>query len=213
MSRMAAKRPKNFTRFSRTMTGGEKLSVPVMRRRSVLSTSSELLSRRARLRSCQGGLLRIPVGRRSRARLPRLFGSVLGSALGLNVGGAEDAVPSKFPFREGLGVVLEGVGRGLGSAINHWECAVLLDQQELHVSALALDGSRDNIAGHAQPLTVRAVAHAIQFLDGDIVALAVLHSRVGKVPQRKHNHRDYRAKAHVPASLIRHRMEPLQIEF
>src|SRR5271157_82041 len=130
-----------------------------------MSTSGESLSLRARLCLCQRGLLRTAVSSRSRARLSRLFGSVLGGALGLNVGGAKNAIASKLAFRQGLGIVFEGVGRGLGPAVNHRQCAVLLHQQELQVSTLALDGAGNNISGHAQPLAVRAIAHAIQFLD------------------------------------------------
>ena len=99
----------------------------------------------------------ISVGSRSGARLPRLFGSILGSALGLNVGGVEDAVASELAFGQRLRVVLEGVGRSLGPAVNHREGAVLLHQQELQVGALALDRAGNNIAGYAQPLAVRAV--------------------------------------------------------
>src|SRR5271157_1625813 len=114
-----------------------------------MSDSSELLALRVRLRFRQRGLLRIAIGGRSGARLPRLFRSILGSALGLDVGGAENTVAPVLAFRQRLRIVFEGVGRGLGPAVNHWQCAVLLHQQELQVSALALDGTRNNIAGHA----------------------------------------------------------------
>src|SRR5271165_3212356 len=111
MSRMAANRPKNFTRFSRTMAGGEERSrAPVIGYGFVMSTSSRLLALRTRLRSRQRRLLGVALRSRSSAGLPGL-GSILGGALGLNVGGAEDAIASKFSFCQGLCVVLEGVGR------------------------------------------------------------------------------------------------------
>src|SRR5208283_4401132 len=211
MPRMAANRPKNFTRFSRTMAGGEERSLaPVMGCDSVMSTSAGLLALCTRLRSGQRRLLGVPFSSRSGAGLP-LLGSILGGALGLNVGGAENAVASKFSFSQGLRVVLESVGRSFSSAVNHLQRAVLFHQQELQMCALALDGAGNNISCDAQPLAVCAVAHAVQFLDGDVVALAVLHAGVGKIAQRKQDHGDHRAKAHIPASLIRHRMKPLQL--
>src|SRR5271166_2119762 len=128
------------------MTGVEEGSLaPVMRCGSVTSTSGELLTMRARLRSCQRGLLRVAISSRSRARLPR-FGSVLGSALGLNVSGMKDAIASKLSFCQGLCVVLESIRRGFRAAVNHRQSAVLLHQQEFQVRALALDGTGNDIA-------------------------------------------------------------------
>src|SRR5208283_2780808 len=116
---MAAKRPKNFTRFSRTITGGEGRSeVPVMCVGSVISSFSGLLALRSRLRSRQRRLLRVSVGGWSSPRLARLFGSILGSALGLNIGGTEYAVAPELAFGQGLRIVLEGIGRRFSPAVH-----------------------------------------------------------------------------------------------
>src|SRR5271165_4009529 len=112
MPRRAAKRPKNFTRFSRTMTGWEGRSLaPVMRCGCVMSSSSGLLPLRAGLWRCQLRLLCVALGGRSSTRLAGLLGRILGSALGLNIGSVEDAVVSVLTFGQRLRVVLEGIGR------------------------------------------------------------------------------------------------------
>src|SRR5271157_2025610 len=120
MPRIAANRPKNFTRFSRTMTGGESGSLaPVMSCGLVLFTGSESLAGHTRRCSRQRCFLRIAFGGRRSARLARLLGSILRGALGLDVGGAENAVASELAFRQGLRVVFESVGRSFRAGVNH----------------------------------------------------------------------------------------------
>src|SRR5271165_7136840 len=119
MSRIAANRPKNFTRFSRTMTGGGAGSpVPVISCGSVLFTGSESLVRRTRRYSRQRSLLRIALGGRCGAGLARLLGSILRGALGLDVGGVKNSVASELAFGQSLRVVFKGVGRSFRTRVN-----------------------------------------------------------------------------------------------
>src|SRR5664279_6153764 len=84
ISRKAANRPKNFTRFVRTMTGWRDESVvPVMDCVAVKPSGGKLLALGARLGSAQLRLLRILARYRSRSRL---LGRVLRSALRLDIG-------------------------------------------------------------------------------------------------------------------------------
>src|SRR6202012_1370398 len=79
--------------------------------------------------AAQGGLLRGALRGRSCAGLGRVFGS----ALGLDVGGVENAIVSELAFRQRLRVVLEGVRGRLAAVINHGQRAILLDQLKLQV--------------------------------------------------------------------------------
>ena len=53
-------------------------------------------------------------------------GGVLGGALSLELGGVEDTVVAVGAYREGLGVVLEGIGRGFGALIADLKGTALL---------------------------------------------------------------------------------------
>ena len=75
---------------------------------------------------------------------------------------------------------------------------------KLDMGAGALDRSRHHVAGHAQALGVSVVAHAVQFLDGDVVALAVLHAGVGEIAEGEQNHHGHRTKFQIFAGFARH---------
>src|SRR5271165_2704056 len=134
MSRRAAKRPKNFTRLSRTMTGGADGTVAI--NGSLMGVW--LLSHRLRRARCRISRLSGLRGR-SGSGLSRLLGGVFGRAFGLNVGGVEDAIAAKLTLGQCLGIVLEGVRRSLGAAVDHGQRAALLHQQEFQMRALPLD--------------------------------------------------------------------------
>ncbi len=108
-------------------------------------------------------------------------GGVLGGAFGLEFGGAEDTVVAVGAYGEGLGVVLEGVGRRLGALIDDGEFAALFEQIEGGVSADAMDAAGGHVAGDAEVANVRFVAHALEFADGDVVALVVAAAAEGEV--------------------------------
>ena len=106
---------------------------------------------------------------------------VLGGAFGLELGGVEDAVVAVGAYGEGLGVVLEGVGWRLGSLIDDGEFAALLEQIEGGIGADAMDAAGSYVAGDAEVADVRFVAHALEFADGDVVALVVATAAEGEV--------------------------------
>ena len=56
--------------------------------------------------------------------------------------------------------------------------------------ALALDGTGFHVAGDAQTLAVSAVAHGIQLLQRDVVALTLLYAGIGQVSEPQHDDRD-----------------------
>src|SRR5207248_1805495 len=113
-------------------------------------------------------------------------------AFGLYLFSVEDTVVSKAALGQRLSIVFEGVRRWLGASVDHIQHLVVLSQGKVDIRPVALDRARQNVSSHAQTLGVSAVAHATQFFDGDVVALALLHAGVGEVPERQHND-DYRA--------------------
>jgi hypothetical protein len=93
----------------------------------------------------------------------------------------EDAVVSVCSYGEGLGIVLEGVGRGFGALVDDGEFAALLEQIEGGVRAGAMDAAGGYVAGDAEVADVGFVAHALEFANGDVVALVVAASAEGEV--------------------------------
>src|SRR5580704_4465127 len=137
--------------------------------------------RRLRLGHVLGRLGGLRSVRRSSVLLWRIFRS----ALGLQLFGMEHAIVGEAAVGQGLRLILESVGRGLGAGVIDWQALILLDQHELHVRADALDRSRLHVAGYAQTFGVGSVAHFIQLCNRDVVALAVLHAGVGQVAEQQ----------------------------
>jgi hypothetical protein len=106
---------------------------------------------------------------------------VLGCAFGLEFGGMEDAVVAVGSYGEGLGVVFEGVGRRFGALVDDGELAALLKQIEGGVGAYPMDAAGGYVAGDAEVADVGFVAHALEFADGDVVALVVVCAAEGEV--------------------------------
>src|SRR5664279_1966323 len=199
ISRKAANRPKNFTRFVRTMTGWlDESVVPVMGCVAVRPSGGKLLALGARLGSAQLRLLGILARHRSRSRL---LGCILRGAFSLDVGRMEHAIVSPLAFGQCLSIVFKSVWRSLAARVNHGNRPPFFGQQKFEMSPLALDRSRSDVAGHAQPLAVGVRAHAVEFFDGDVITFAVAHSRVGEIGQRHHDNNDDCAKAQISASL------------
>src|SRR5277367_975065 len=90
----------------------------------------------------------------------RLLRRVLRRALGLQLLGTEDAIASETTIGQGLGVVLEGIGRGLRAAVRNLKSLIILDQHELNFRAVPLDRTGLNISRDAQALGVGRVSHA-----------------------------------------------------
>jgi hypothetical protein len=74
---------------------------------------------------------------------------------------------------KGLGVVLEGIGRGFRTLIDHGEFTALLEEIEGGVGADAMDAARSYVSSYAKVAHVGLVAHALEFTDCDVVALIV----------------------------------------
>ena len=108
-------------------------------------------------------------------------GGVLGCALGLKLGGVEDAIVAVGAYGEGLGVVLEGVGWRLGTLVVDVEGAALLEELEGGVGAYAMDAAGSYVASYAEVADVGFVAHALKLADGDVVALVVADAGEGEV--------------------------------
>src|SRR5581483_2238705 len=107
-------------------------------------------------------------------------GGVLGGALGLDLGGVEAAVAAVGAHGEGLGVVLELVGRGLGAVIVDAESLIELDESEGGVGADPGDGTRLNVAGDAEVLAVDVGTLLLEFGDRVVVALCLAAGRDGE---------------------------------
>jgi hypothetical protein len=106
---------------------------------------------------------------------------IFGCAFGLEFGGVEHSVVAVGAYGEGLGVVLESVGWRLRALIDDGEFAALLEQIEGGIGADAMDAARSYVAGNAQVADVCFVAHALEFADGDVVALVVAAAAEGEV--------------------------------
>ena len=109
-----------------------------------------------------------------------LGGGVLAGALGLELGGVEDAVAAVGADGEGLSVVLEGVGWGFGAFVVHAQGLALLDESELGVGTGAGDGAGLHVACDAEVDVVGPVAHGLELGDGDVVALGIARAGDGE---------------------------------
>jgi hypothetical protein len=93
----------------------------------------------------------------------------------------ENAVVSVGAYGQGLGVVFEGVGWGFGALVDDGEFAALLEEIEGGVGAGAMNAARGDVAGYSEMADVSLVAHALEFADGDVVALVVAAAGEGQV--------------------------------
>src|SRR5208337_4563752 len=78
-----------------------------------------------------------------------------------------------------------------------------------HLCALALNGAGLNVSRHPQTLGVGGIAHGAQFLDGDVIALALLDAGVRQITEREQNRYDGPAELQVLAGLTRHKPHAL----
>jgi hypothetical protein len=110
--------------------------------------------------------------------------------------GVKHAVALKSANGQGLGIVFESVRRRFTAFVNHAQCFVHLQfiivfhQNEISLRPIHLDGARLHIAGHAQVPCISHVAHGMQFLNGDVIALAFLRAQIGHVGHNHHNQAD-----------------------
>ena len=71
-----------------------------------------------------------------------------------------------------------------------------------------LDRSRLHIASNPQALSICAIAHLVQLFDRDVIALAILHARVGKVAQQQQNRRCRTTELEISLGLAWHKSAP-----
>ena len=135
-----------------------------------------------------------------------LLGSVLRSALCLQLLGVKHAVAAEAAIGQGLRIVFKSIGRSFGPGVIHCQILILLYQHKLHVGPGPLDRSRLHIAGDSQTLRVRAVAHLMQLLDGDVVALAVLDTGVCQVGKQQQDEKRRSAKLQIRLQWTGHRI-------
>src|SRR4051812_21709385 len=146
------------------------------------------------------------------ASLSRFCWRIFRSALRLQPLGVKYAIASETAVGQGLGVVLKGIGWSFRPAVHNWKNLVLLDENEFDLRSGAPDGSGLNIAGNAQPLAINVVPfHAAELFNGDVIALALLHARVGEVRQRYQDQYGRAAKFEVFAGFARHEPSPIKL--
>jgi hypothetical protein len=170
-----------------------------------LLIARSLVRHRARAASLDlGHALRGRSRRRAAGGRSGLLRGVLRGALGLQLLGVEDAIASETSIGQGLGIVFEGIGRGLGAAVRNLKSLIILYQDEVNFSAVTLDRTRLHIPRDAQSLGVGGVSHTAQFLDGDVVTLTLLHPGVGQVSEREQDDYGRAAELEISAGFARH---------
>src|ERR1035438_3098151 len=115
------------------------------------------------------------------------------------------AVTVKAPVGQGLGIILERIGRRFSPGVIHVERLILFHQHELHVYTSPLDRARLHVSGNPQTLRIGAVPHLVQLFNGDVITLAVLHTSVGKVAEQHQNHCRRSTELQISFRLARHK--------
>ena len=92
----------------------------------------------------------------------------------------EDAVAAVGADGQGLGVVFEGVGWGLGALVDDVEGFALFEEGEVGSGTGAVDAAGRDVAGHAEVAGVGLAAHALELGDGDVVAFVFADSCDGE---------------------------------
>ena len=126
-------------------------------------------------------------GSRRRHRLLVGCGSVLGSALCLELGGVEDAIVAVGSDRQRLGVVLEGVRWGFGATVGDLQCLPLFQKGKGGVGPGTLDAAGSDIASHAQMTDICLVTHALKLANSHVVALVIAHASDCEICHRRQN--------------------------
>jgi hypothetical protein len=100
----------------------------------------------------------------------------------------EDAIVTIGADSQSLGVILEGIGRGLCALIIDLQCATLLEKLESGVGADAVNAPRGYIASDTEMAYVRLVAHTLKLADGDVVALVIADAREREIGDSREDH-------------------------
>src|SRR5258708_27617723 len=154
--------------------------------------------------------LRHALGRLGLHLVARPLWGILRCALCLQSLSVEDAIVTKAAVGERLRVVLESIGRRVGSGIVHREQLILLHQHKLNVGSSALDRAGLHISRNSQALGESAIAHLVQLADRNVVALAVLHAGVREITKQQKNHNRGRAEFEIGFTLAGHTKPPTE---
>ncbi len=76
---------------------------------------------------------------------------------------------------ERLRSILKRIRWRLNPLVADWQRFPLFHQDKPGIGAIPLDGIGSDIAGYPQVAGVGLVSHALQFADGDVVALIFIH--------------------------------------
>ncbi len=141
-------------------------------------------------------------------------GRIFRGALGLKLRGVKNSVAAIGSNSERLGVVFECVRRRLSALIADGKSAALFYENEVCVAADAMDGAGLHISCDAEMAGVSGIAHALQFADGDVVALVGLNAAYRQVGDRAEDDDDGErnaqrtfASGHAALILARRRRE------
>jgi len=102
----------------------------------------------------------------------------------------KNAVAPISADRQSLGVVLEGIWWRLLAFVGNLQVLIVLNEHECGIGAVMVDGAGRDIARHPQVARVGLLAHRLQFLDGDVVALVRLYAAYGEIGDHSHDHED-----------------------
>jgi len=138
------------------------------------------------------------IRRTAPSRRSWLLRRVFRGALGLQLLGMEDAIASEATVGQCLGIVFERIGRRLGAAVRNLKSLIVLYQDEFNFRSVPLDRTGLNIPRNPQALGVGRVSHSPQFLDSDVIALALLDAGISEIPERQQD--DYRGTAEFQVS-------------
>jgi len=130
---------------------------------------------------------------------------ILGSTLRLQLLGVENTVGTKLAIGQRLGLVLECVGGRFRPAVSHIQDLIVLHQDEVNVSTRPFDRASLDVSPNAKPFGIRSIAHATQFLDGDIVAFAILNTGICQVTQSQEDENRYTAEVEILSRIVRHK--------
>src|SRR5947208_14827769 len=112
--------------------------------------------------NCGGSLWSGGCGLLTWLLLSRLGRSIFAGALGLNLGGVEDAVAAVGTHGERLGIILEGVGKRLHALIADADGFIQFHEREVGVSSAANNGAGLHVACDAQVTRVGLVTRLLQ---------------------------------------------------
>lgn len=115
----------------------------------------------------------------------------------------KDAVLAEFAGNQRLGIIFECIRRRFHAPVTYAESlsffalGILLNNGKVRIRANLLDGSRLHIPRYPQPPTQSLLALLVQLGNGDVVALAFLHSGPEDIAEGHDNHANHDAKANV----------------